>query len=443
MVRAGRQVPDGPWSPSDHELGPASRRQRHGSAGPAGAPVQCAPDRADTRVVYTTTAPNAPRQSVTVLNGDALRELPALATCSVDAVISDPPYAIGAIGDYAAPLRTTTANNGIGLCDRCGDPRAAGYLVCEQCLDEAEIDAYASSGMLGQQSQNWHVKATHSRGYADNDPVQFGRWCAIWLKECLRILKPGGHLVLFGGTRTWHRLAVAVEDTGFEVRDTLAWVYASGFPKSVDVASAIARHPQRQPPPSAQHDIAAAEPRLDETPTSFEGWGTSLKPAHEPIVLARKPLTGTVARNVLTHGTGALNITATRVEGDRWPTNVFFDAHQARVLDAVAGQRASRFFWVAKPDKRERVRVDGHSHPTVKPLTLMRELVRLVTPPNGLVLDPFAGSGTTAEACLLEGYDSIVIERDPAFVSLIEHRILRRTDPVKTLQAPGEQLGLF
>ena len=280
----------------------------------------------------------------------------------------------------------------------------------------------------------------------------------MW-EECLRVLKPGGHLLAFGGSRTWHRLAVAIEDSGFELRDSIAWLYSQGFPKSKTV----------------------------------------LKPAFEPIVVARRPFKGSEKANVSRHGTGALNIDATRVAGEpwkahdatglartkffsdgdtpiihkephtagRWPTNVALDECSAAELDTQSGiltsgkvkpggfsgdykaevygkfarneireetvygdsGGASRFFPVfkyqAKAPTKERPKVDGISHPTVKPLELIRWLVRLVTPPGGAVLDPFAGSGTTAEACLLEGFDCIAIENEPDYIPLIEQRLGR------------------
>jgi DNA modification methylase len=327
-------------------------------------------------------------------------------------------------------------------------------------------------------------------------------------REMLRVLKPGGHLLAFGGTRTYHRLAVAVEDAGFEIRDTIAWLYGSGFPKS--------------------HNIG-------------DGRGTALKPAHEPIVVARKPLGGTVAANVVEHGTGALNIDACRItsaeswEGDatasaaangfgpgdsdgwrgawtrrseshtsgRWPANVVLDEEAAGMLDAQTGEQksgvavnrnrapgtmtswlgtrpsqtgedvgygdsggASRFFYVAKASRRERnAGLDGfeerpkrhaygdgfnsatkldparhtaegvaarplarNHHPTVKPIALMRWLVRLVAPPGGTVLDPFAGSGTTGCAAALEGFEFIGIEREPEYARLAEARIAHWTE---------------
>lgn len=280
-----------------------------------------------------------------------------------------------------------------------------------------------------------------------------------WAEACLRVLKPGGHLIAFGGTRTWHRLATAVEDAGFEVRDSIAWLYGSGFPKSFNLPG---------------------------------GLGTALKPAFEPIVVARKPLVGTVAATVLAHGTGALNIDACRVrmsdadqravnakhagmdvatyvrtpgvalnlsanpmplkpatahEGGRWPANVVLDEDMAAELDEQSGDDdqggASRFFYTAKADSNERPRVDGIAHPTVKPLSLMRWLVRLVTPPGGVVLEPFAGSGTTVEACLLERFRCVAIEREADYLPLILARIHRRLDPLAAIRLAGDDLGLF
>lgn len=374
----------------------------------------------------------------------------------------------------------------------------------------------------------------------------------LW-KECLRVLKPGGHLLSFGGTRTWHRIAVAIEDAGFEVRDSIAWMYGSGFPKSLDIAKAIegkittgssnkkdfknlngeqvARgdwgiaaqqftHGQRD----TNYDLTAGETRLGKleatTPEAqqWEGWGTALKPAFEPIIVARKPLIGTVAENVLTHGTGGLNIDGSRVgtnegvvtfdrtkrkeEGNtydlgtvtgerksnqgRWPANVILDEYTAGLLDEQSGKLtsgklntsntktsifgnetsersgtyekseggASRFFYVAKASKRDRnegleglpeIRAGGMSatlegsmltgsgnertttrqnfHPTVKPTTLMEYLIKLVTPPDGLVLDPFTGSGSTGKAAILSGFRFLGIEMTEEYFPIIEGRL--------------------
>jgi site-specific DNA-methyltransferase (adenine-specific) len=341
-----------------------------------------------------------------------------------------------------------------------------------------------------------------------------------WARECLRVLKPGGHLLAFGGTRTWHRLAVAVEDAGFEIRDSIAWLYGEGMPKSLDVSKAIDKldaaaerlerarifqswlrqhltpqlvnavtgtvmghhlttHPTQ--PSVATADIfdllrpilppvpdyieelvrlrtvesanfkarkVTGTRTMVDTSTSrmgfvgktyggtgatrevndtaahtpeaelWQGWGTALKPAFEPAVVARKPLAGTVAATVIEFGTGAVNIDATR-HGERWPANVILDESQAEAL------AESKYFYVAKPSKAERPVVDGIAHPTVKPLALMRWLVKLVTPPGGTVLEPFAGSGATVEACILEGFRCIAIEREAEYLPLIQARIDR------------------
>ena len=419
---------------------------------------------------------------VTLWHGDCLDVLPALPDASVDSVVTDPPYELGFMG-----------------------------------------------------------KGWDATGIAYN--------VTVW-RECLRVLKPGGHLLAFGGTRTWHRLAVAIEDAGFELRDSIAWLYGSGFPKSLDVSKAIdkAAGAEREViglKASNRPNVVGQRPgdsmgggnygeRVETAPATpdaerWQGWGTALKPAFEPVVVARKPLEGTVASNVLTWGTGALNIDATRVattdslgggankgmtaetrhEGfarpwmrddeareaaaarsrentaraqalGRWPANVVLGhtpdcdvIYEGRgeirlegpcapgcpvaELDRQSGESssrvgkprgaahgegwgmtatgaeyadtggASRFFYVAKAPTSERPRVGGIAHPTVKPLDLMRWLVRLVTPPGGTVLEPFAGSGTTAEACVLEGFQCIAIEREADYLPLIVSRLDKPT----------------
>lgn len=285
-------------------------------------------------------------------------------------------------------------------------------------------------------------------------------------RAVLRVVKPGGHLVAFGGARSWHRLATAIEDGGFEIRDSIAWLYATGFSKSLDISKEIDRvlgaerteyagapvrrrnsksvnmhFPAQSEQKSGLPRYIDYRPSLPATPEAaqWEGWGTALKPAHEPILIARKPLEGTNAANTLRHGVGGLNLGACAFErggldsGDRKPrlaTNVILDESQAKALDGqtVALGGASRFFYNTKVSAKDRPTVDGVFHPTNKPLPLMRYLVRLVTPPGGTVLDPFAGSGSTAEACVLEGFNCTVIEREPRYIPLINLRVAQAHD---------------
>jgi len=320
----------------------------------------------------------------------------------------------------------------------------------------------------------------------------------IW-KECLRVLKPGGHLLAFAGTCTQHRMAVNIEDAGFEIRDMIAWVYGSGFPKSHDISKAIdkaagvdrevvGQRVQNDIRGNKYNDAKGLKMVYNETnPATFEpqmwqGWGTALKPALEPITVARKPIPGTVANNVLQYRTGGINIDGCRIgesgarnngskaaedgfqkndifgkrmpsgrvdyNQGRFPANFIHDGceevaalfphtksgskkvtHNNSVdenghkISSVYGKynplpqdiqgsegSAARFFYTAKASKSERGR--GNDHPTVKPLDLMRYLVRLVTPPKGLVYDPFAGSGSTLMAAIQEGFSAIGSDLD-------------------------------
>jgi site-specific DNA-methyltransferase (adenine-specific) len=358
-------------------------------------------------------------ERVQVIHGDSREVLKTLADNSVDSCCTDPPYALVSIGkrfgaDNAAP---------------CKEGKSGVY-------------KRASAGFMG---QKWDT------GETAFDPD-------FW-REVFRVLKPGAHLLAFSGTRTYHRMTCAIEDAGFEIRDMVLWHYASGFPKS--------------------HNMIG----------EWEGWGTALKPASEPIVLARKPLSEkTVAANVLRWGTGALNIDACRIDGyatpvferrslenehffgvsgngskrtgvmtnkGRWPANLCHDGSEEVLLafpesegqqgevrgtepsechsGVYSGPRdrqpfdarndsgsAARFFFSAKADSDDRM---GSKHPTVKPVDLMRWLVRLVTPPNGLTLDPFAGSGTTGIAAIAEQKRAILIEREAEYVEDIHRRL--------------------
>lgn len=322
----------------------------------------------------------------------------------------------------------------------------------------------------------------------------------IWA-ECLRVLKPGGHLLAFAGTRTQHRMAVRIEDAGFEIRDMIAWVYGSGFPKSLDVSKAIdkAAGVEFGAVPASGVGFMNADGaggynvtknqlvrkgESTEAARQWQGWGTALKPALEPITVARKPLSEkTVAANVLAHGTGALNIDGCRVATDdsqsrprgsfphsddawgngrpnevsqshdagRWPANLIHDGNEPADL---LGE-AARFFYCAKASRRDRdeglegfevkaaksyeggrivsadhpeTAMGGESvraniHPTVKPTDLMRYLCRLVTPPGGIVLDPFMGSGSTGKAAMREGFRFIGCEMSPEYLKIARARI--------------------
>jgi DNA modification methylase len=501
-----------------------------------------------------------------ILHGNNLDILPTLADNSIDSIVTDPPYELGFMG------------------------------------------------------KKW-----------DSSGIAYS--VELW-QQCLRVLKPGGHLLSFGGTRTYHRVAVAIEDAGFELRDSIAWLYGSGFPKSLDVSKAIDKldaanlrlqrnfqftawmkstgitarqidditntkmgsHYTTHP---TQPTIATAElfdklrPYLPEIPENIEklvaertvesenyknrevigqkqgsksvdsgghgivpggitepvelditapatpeaqqwqGWGTALKPAFEPVIVARKPIEGTVANNVLKWGTGGLNIGGSRIGSDgggtqcsqrdkegnctghqeannslgggvmrhgsntisgRWPANIILDPYTAELLDEQSGETksgnikphasknsstiygngsgfqpditgshigdsggASRFFYVAKASKRDRNegleklldttaadmvdrepdsagmnspragagRTSGakNFHPTVKPTSLMEYLIKLVTPPQGIVLDPFTGSGSTGKAAILQGFDFIGIEMTEEYLPIIEGRL--------------------
>jgi len=476
-----------------------------------------------------------------VLQGDCIERMAEMEEASVTAVVCDPPYGLEFMGrewdrlDTRQPDDPTFHRSGVGPFDR----------------SKVRYSSSASyGGAVGPAMQEWHHR---------------------WALEALRVLKPGGHLLAFGGTRTYHRLACAIEDAGFEIRDSIMWLYGTGFPKSLNVGRANAGKVHRH------HGDwnSLAKPAL-------ESIGTALKPSHEPIVVARKPLVGTVAANVLQHGTGGLNIDACRIgtesterpnginalgvmndddwqpsagtggsSAGRWPANVVLSHTEdcipvgtrvvkpsngsgvasersgsgeasgdrrytekgssnfaptpgrgggtetveawectpgcpVAALDAQTGELksgfmaagteraglgyqgglgnrvrndthgdsggASRFFYCAKASRAERdaglegfeerldagvwggadddlsegkkpTRPRANGHPTVKPIDLMRWLVRLVTPPGGLILDPFLGSGTTGCAAVLEGFNFIGIEREPEYVEIAKGRI--------------------
>lgn len=382
-----------------------------------------------------------------IVVGDCLDVLRTMDANSVDAIVTDPPYGL----TQARPGGRSEATRG---------PVMGGFMGMKWDADVPSVDVWA---------------------------------------ECLRVLKPGGYLLAFAGTRTQHRMAVRIEDAGFEIRDMIAWVYGSGFPKS--------------------HNGP---------------WGgTALKPALEPITVARKPLIGTVAENVQAHGTGGLNIDGCRVGSEgarnngraagtngiyghigateptdygkgRWPANLIHDGSDEVLAafplsevsgsakngtrsnarpDGIFGKRpqgqlhndtgsAARFFYCAKASRKERndgcegfedkpllwssgeanpgsfqaegtKRAAQNNHPTVKPTDLMRYLCRLVTPPGGLVLDPFAGSGSTGRGAILEGFRFLGIERDPDYAAIAEARIAAVMPKPEAPKPAHPQLSMF
>lgn len=442
---------------------------------------------------------------------DAMRQLPA---DSVDAIVTDPPYGLEFMGKEWDRPWAVTPEARVGYAGR-DDLRLPSH------RDNRNANCRACGGRQ-RGAKRCKCDAPDWDRAPSTDMHAFQSWCESWAREALRIAKPGAHLAAFGGPRTFHRLTAGIEDAGWEIRDSLAWMYGSGFPKSLDVSKAIdkaagaerevvgerTRGTTRPPAPDQSRGVAYryggdVQDTAPATPAAAEwaGWGTALKPAYEPVILARKPLAGTVAANVLAHGTGALNIDATRIgttvetwpaprsyhgprgpkprdahgSGDgvtqptgdapagRWPANVVLDPHAAALLDTQTGVTsspsgpvkqgarrdgsgwdrpvndrhdgtgvgygdsggASRFFYTAKADAEERVAPDGtrNTHPTVKPTDLMRWLVRLVTPPGGTVLDPFAGSGSTGVACRAEHVRAILIERDAEYARIIASRL--------------------
>ena len=254
------------------------------------------------------------------------------------------------------------------------------------------------------------------------------------------VLKPGSHLLSFFGSRTYHRGAIPIEDAGFEIRDQLMWLYGSGFPKSLNIGKAVDKlqgNEREVVGKRKAHDIrgnalmeatvpeykkekSQIDIEITKGSSEWEGWGTALKPAHEPIVMARKPLAGTVAQTVLDHGTGGINIDECRVgnEQGRYPANGMHDGSE-EVQDIFKDK--ARYFYCAKASKKDRD--EGNEHPTVKPTELMKYLCRLVTPKGGVVLDPFMGSGSTGKAAMEEGLSFVGIEMDQDYFEIACARI--------------------
>ncbi len=422
-------------------------------------------------------------------NGDCLDEMRDLADGCVDSIVTDPPYGLAFMG---------------AKWDNFGGKSCGNDSIEERKRKAKEYrETHKGCG---------NYPNSHSSSPSRDEMANFQSAMTPIFAEALRVAKPGAHLLAFGGTRTYHRLACAIEDAGWEIRDCIMWVYGSGFPKSMDVSKAIDKAMGAERTEvigySNTNDKRGGalmethgKPRIDvaitapATPAaaSWNGWGTCLKPAVEPIVVARKPLEGTVAANVLKYGTGAINIDGCRVptedvietkgnrdsakvygkyngmtprqsEGQklgRFPANLIHDgSEEVLALFPDTGKSgvavrhnsggctfggnskkppmndmsysdsgsAARFFYCAKASRSERG--EGNVHPTVKPVALMRYLVRLVTRKGGIVLDPFMGSGTTGVAAIQEGMNFIGIEKDPHYYEIASERI-RKAKPIE------------
>lgn len=440
-----------------------------------------------------------------LINADCFEALRDMPSNSVEAVVTDPPYGLGA----------------------CTPTQVA---ECLQAWSSGKTWKPKGSGFMGKAWDAWVP------------PPE------LW-REVLRVLKPGGHALVFAGSRTQDLMGMSLRLAGFEMRDVIQWLYGSGFPKSHDVSKALDKmagaerevigHRKSRGGRSGgtssvgdhlikygQHS-PITEP-ASELAQQWEGWGTALKPAYEPALLVRKPLSGTVAQNTLDHGCGAINIDASRIstsdslgggelkgptdmsqtcggpEWDRpwrndpskrehyarvcrekvekaerlgrWPSNIILDEQSSEQLEQQAG--TSRFFYTAKASKSEReaglshyekfsdglnkrslrgaggglsgsVSKRANVHPTVKPIDLMRYLIRLITPPHGTVLDPFMGSGSTGCAAALEGVDFIGIEREPEYFAIAQQRVAYWSGDVEAFEYPEpapeelEQPSLF
>jgi DNA modification methylase len=419
-----------------------------------------------------------------LIRGDLFDVLPTLDAESIDAGVTDPPYGIGFMGREWDTFK----------------PEAGAKRLARAKAQREKNRAFYEDNPNPNLRRRQRSPALSSSAVAYDESrdglKRFQEWTERWAIEVLRVLKPGAHLLVCGAPRSFHRMGCGVEDAGFIVRDCLSWLYGQGFPKSLNLPG---------------------------------GLGTALKPGWEPILVARKPFKGSIAANVAKHGTGALNIDATRIEGPgwskqdgatgagfktgkfmgaagdgeptqpdglrestlgRWPANVLLDEEAAALLDEQTGELqsggaplrrnadkfrnsygtfkgttdnpigigaseggASRFYYVAKPSREERdygtdgliarqrdesrkegnpggdnprnrgLQPRGNFHPTVKPVELMRWLVKLVTPLGGTVLDPFTGSGTTGMACRYEQREFIGIEREAEYAAIAERRI--------------------
>ena len=405
-----------------------------------------------------------------LVNGDCLEEIQKLVDkgVQVDSIVTDPPYHLTSIVERFGKEGSAPAKDKDGAFQR------------------------QSKGFMGKE---W-----------DGGDIAFRK--ETW-ELFMKVLKPGGHLLAFSGSRTYHRMAVAIEDAGFDIRDQIMWLYGSGFPKSLNLGKSVdkklgnerigtgqtKKHSNKGMPQAEERTAIGAgafgqevEEEITVGTSEWEGWGTALKPAHEPIVLARKPLSeNSIVANVLKHRTGGIHIDACRVEGEkqtrdsnpvmnggkyaqnenadreeitpdtkgRFPSNVMHDGseevlkifpstsksaggggvkitgknvygkYNGREYDKTIGYgdegSVARYFYCPKTSKSEKG--NDNTHPTVKPIKLMKYLCRLVTPKGGTVLDPFMGSGSTGIAAKDEGFEFIGIEREKEYFEIAERRV--------------------
>ena len=388
-----------------------------------------------------------------LVNGDCLEEVQKLVDkgVQVDSIVTDPPYHLTSIVERFGKEGSAPAKDKDGAFQR----QSVGFMGKEW-----------DGGDIAFRKETWEL--------------------------FMKVLKPGGHLLAFSGSRTYHRMAVAIEDAGFDIRDQIMWLYGSGFPKSLNIGKSVDKklgneriktgqtkiHGIKGMPQSEERTAIGAgsfgqevEEEITVGTSEWEGWGTALKPAHEPIVLARKPLSeNSIVANVLKHRTGGIHIDACRIEGEKqtrdsnpvmnggkygqnqnaerkivkrksrsddgvWTNKnsgmkaegtLYADADPkgrfpANVMHNGLEEDWARYYYCPKTSKSEKG--NDNTHPTVKPIKLMRYLCRLITPKGGTVLDPFMGSGSTGIAAKDEGFEFIGIEREKEYFEIAERRV--------------------
>jgi len=373
-----------------------------------------------------------------VFHGNCLEELKNLPDNSIDSIVTDPPYGLGDSNpDYIVDALKMWVSG-----DRSHIPAGKGFM-----------------------GKSWDA---------------FVPPPAVW-DECFRVLKPGGHILVFAGARTQDLMCLSVRMAGFEIRDSISWIYGSGFPKSLDISKALDKMA------GAEREVLGRNPNSRENATKkntlyesgtvgktdfitapstdaakqWDGWGTALKPALEPIIVGRKPLSEkNVSLNVLRWGTGGINIDKSRIVTDtmgRFPANLIFthgedckvstplyecvDGCPVKELDGQS-DGVSRFFYVAKANKKDRnegLDETANVHPTVKPTSLMAYLVKLVTPAGGTVLDPFTGSGSTGKAAILSGFHFVGVEMTDEYLPIIKGRIEHAVSVVEAEKKKDEE----